>query len=265
VILFTARGSIYSAFSNKYDCKLVSARLTPATDLQAAIEEADVVIHNAANLQCSDLSQAVEDNFQLTRHLLDLAHRVKPGIRFINISSMSMLATADRYLSVEEMSTYAYSKYLSETYCLRHPMKEVISVRFATIFYKHPQKDGLSKLIFDGVRLRKINLINNGKACRDFVPVEIVADYLKKLAETEKLPGRKINICSGQQYSFSKAAQVLAAEVPQLRVDNTEAAHHAVLCAFGTEGVEALGRVTFELEDHIRDYIKKVADENVGI
>ena len=57
----------------------------------------------------------------------------------------------DEYLQVDEMTDYAFSKFISEKYCLNSNLNSITSVRFSTIFYANENKDGISKLIFDCV------------------------------------------------------------------------------------------------------------------
>lgn len=205
----------------------------------------DVIIHNAAFLPGNDLDRMM-DNFKLTKRIVDKVLAVKPNIKFINIGSMSFLSN-DGYLPVNKMSPYAYSKFLSEIYVMMF-LPNMKSVRFSTIFYKNPQKDGLSELIYRAKMEGKITLINGGSAKRDFIPLDIAAQYLDYIVKEDTPP--VINICSGIETSFLQVAEIILkytkAELVFEERDTPE-----VLSKF----VKSLPEIKFSLEDKIRNYL----------
>jgi len=113
MILFTGTGALSSAFANLYPCNIVSTRFLDDIKLEKLISSSNTIVHNAAIISSQNLSSYIEGNFILTKRILDLAYNVNPNIRFINISSMSILKTSNTYLETTEMSNYALSKYFS--------------------------------------------------------------------------------------------------------------------------------------------------------
>lgn len=255
MIYFTGSGSLAEEYQRQFQCRIISARSLSDDKLENEIKQATVIIHNSANINCKTFSEAINDNFLLTRRVLDLTHRVNPDALFIYISSMSMLETENSYKEVRDMTLYAFSKYLAEIYCLRHDHKKVSAVRFSTLFYRNPVKDGLSKLIHDAVTKKEITLYNDGLARRDFIPLETAVQYLNKMTSIRDVP-REINIASGTATSFQWVAGILSNRIPQLKVNNLSvAATGEILSAFSKNKTDVVGEINFSLEDKIIRYI----------
>ncbi|MDH6355292.1 nucleoside-diphosphate-sugar epimerase [Dysgonomonas sp. PH5-45] len=263
MILFTGVGSLFDAFQKKYECSAISARRTSTSKLKFAFKSASVVIHNAANLSPHDLESSVEDNFNLTKRIVDTLYEVNPTAKFINIGSMSYLKSDSQYLDINDMTLYAYSKYLSETYCLKHQMKQIVLVRFSTLFYENPEKDGLSKLINDAKIYNKVSLINGGKACRNFLPIDAAVEYLNKIAcgNYTDIRDKILNIVSLNKHSFKDIADYLRKVSPSLKIENIElpeAEKNIVLSEFSPQSIKNLGVVDFKLEDYILNYFNQL-------
>lgn len=219
MILFSGGGSIAAEYKSLFPCRILSARSLSDADLEEAIKSATVIIHNSALVQSDDLSMLIDSNFKLTKRLIDLVYKVNPLIRFINISSMSILSSSSSYLPTDAMTNYALSKYLSEVYCIGHKHRNVANVRFSTIFYKDNRKDGISKLAFDAALSKRIKIFNNGDAFRDIVPIDYIVRVLKELTEIEDLP-ITINIASGIPLQFQHFVSLLKMKIPDLVIDN---------------------------------------------
>ncbi|NQX99193.1 MAG: NAD-dependent epimerase/dehydratase family protein, partial [Flavobacteriales bacterium] len=183
MILFTGSGSIAEAYKEQYDCEIISARKITDEELISWILKSKIIIHNSALINSINLQELIESNFILTQRILNLVYEFNPSIRFINISSMSFLKSHDNYLETRDMSNYAFSKFITEQFCLRHPLKDITNIRFSTLFYKNEDKDGISKLIADSEKFKKITLLNEGKAKRDILPLNIAVEYLKKITQ----------------------------------------------------------------------------------
>jgi len=257
MILFTGTGAISSTFAKLYPCKIVSARFLDDTKLESFIASSKTIIHNAASISSQSLSTYVNSNFTLTKRILDIAYNVNPNIRFINLSSMSILRTANTYLNTTEMTDYALSKYFAEIYCFSHPIKRLTNVRFSTIFYKDPQRDGLSKLAYDAVVKKKITIFNNGESHRDFIPIEIVVKYLHKLCEKENLP-RKINIVSGMSLSFRYFIDKLLLKNPNIEIEDVPSQSKNVLHNFDKDGINYLGEIDFDVDFEFINYLNSI-------
>ena len=169
MILLTGSGEIAECFSENFKCTIISARKLSDNELIFWIKKADVIIHNAAIINAESLDDYLEGNFILTKRIVDLVYKTKSSIKFINISSMSILFNNDEYLNIFNMTDYAFSKFISELYCLKHPLVDLTNVRFSTIFYGNEKRDGISKLIYDCVKYNEITLFNEGSALRDII------------------------------------------------------------------------------------------------
>ena len=262
MILFTASGALSAAFAKQYPCQIISTRKLNDDELTEKLKTATVVIHNAALLQANVLSEYMDANYGLTKRILDLTYKINPNVRFINVSSMSFLETADAYLPTEKMTNYAFSKYQAEQYCIEHPLskkhKNVTNVRFSTLFYKDETRDGLSKLGSDAVHKKQISLINNGNAKRDFIPLDIAAAYLKKLTITNVLP-LIINVASGKSLSFKHFSDLILKRDPSVKCLNLEQKTVNVLSDFPIDTLKELGEIEFDIDLEFSEYLLQLA------
>ncbi len=256
MILLTGHGGIAESFSQKYSCEIISIRNVSLGDLEKLLPSFDIIIHNAANLYPASIEQAVEDNFVLTKRILDTLYKVHPEAKFIYLGSMSFLKTYNEYLNRLEMTPYAFSKYLGEIYTIHHTHSNAVSVRFPTIFYGDPAKDGLSKLIYEATIKKKVSIINNGEAKRDFLPLGILVQYLYKISQDTENK-KTYTVCSGISTSFAQVIDWLKIDVEELKIVNSFVNQSAsVLHEFSTKSIKALGKIEFELKDFVIDYSK---------
>lgn len=265
MILLTAKGSFEKSFSNQYKCKTISLRSADVDTFSKAIREARVIIHNGANINCNNVIDCVTDNFVLTKKLLDYIYEINPKAYFIYLSSMSILNTMNEneYENITKMTPYAYSKYLAEIYCLKHPFSSNVSiVRFSTIFYGDEKKDGLSKLINDACKFKKVAIYNKGKAKRDFIPIDIASQYVYEIAQSKKRE-KIYNIVSAKSTSFSHVVTYLKRKIPKLGVVDEKLFNSVnILNKFSNKSINTLGKINFSLEDKIDLFIKKI---NIGL
>ena len=168
---------------------------------------------------------------------------------------MSFLSDDSSYLPVDKMTDYAYTKYISENYCLRSGLKNLTNVRFSTIYYDDEKRDGISKLIKDIRVNNEVTLYNKGIAKRDIMPIRILIMYLYKLCNVTTL-SKKYNIVSGIQTSFMDIVNVLLKHYPTLKIANKEIEAYNVLCDFSKQDVVSLGEIKFSLEEEIELNIK---------
>ncbi|RMF32726.1 MAG: NAD-dependent epimerase/dehydratase family protein [Bacteroidetes bacterium] len=255
-VLFTGSGSIYEACRRHLPCRQLSLRRASDAAFRQALEGVEVVVHNAANLHCASVEQAVADNFLPTVRLVNLCLERPHPPRLLYLSSMSILADEGRYRAVEDMDPYAYSKYLGETYCLKSALPEVCCVRFSTLFYEDPRKDGLSRLAADAVQHRRITLLNGGEARRDFLPLDVAAAYLAQLVR--RFPRRgALNLAAGQATSFREVSEWLRKRLPGLKVENRPAPNgKPVLHRFSPPPPEWVEPIAFSLEEAVARYLQ---------
>lgn len=259
MIYFTGGGALYAAYcAENFPCQRVSIRMEGISTLLDKLEDNDIVIHNSANVSPSGFLQAVEDNFSLTQNLIAAIHSSKKKVRLIFLSSMSILDEHGNYKDIEAMNAYSFSKYLAEVYCLKHPYA-ITCVRFSTIFYQDPLKDGLSKMIHEASKSKKISLINGGVAKRDFIPIDLAARYLYKMTKIEsKL--EVYNLCSGMPLSFSAIASIVQGVLPGTIVtnQNIQDSSPTVISDFNTNGLIELGQEEVNIEGSIKQMLDKL-------
>jgi nucleoside-diphosphate-sugar epimerase len=265
MILLTGHGSLAEEFKRHYECHIVGIRNIAQVELELQIRKANVIIHNSANLDPKNIEQATNDNFQLSKNLIDTVIRINPDILFIYLSSMSILKDEHSYLDVDVMTTYAFSKYMGEIYCLKSPLINKKIVRFSTIFYANPAKDGLSKLISDAVCKKEIQIFNEGCAKRDFIPLEVAAKYLHKIS-TIKSNRLIFNVASGKSTSFLELVSIIKSYIPDLTVINKNIeSMPGVLHKFSVEPLNELGVVDFELSRYVIFFLNSISGENSSL
>lgn len=255
MILFTGSGALYQAFHKLYDCDVLSIRNCEDDQLRTAVCNANIIVHNAALIKGSSLIEYINANFILTKRLIDIAYEVNPKAKLIYMGSMSYLKDAASYHSVSEMTDYAYSKYLGETYCLRHPMRNVRALRCSTIFYKDAERDGLSKLAHDAAKTRVVKVYQGGIAQRDFISLSTVCRYVYKIANSDIL-SPVLNIVSGKSRSFMSFASMLMDRNPSLKLHNIDAMTAPTLHDFSSEELEPLGLEKDTVEEDFLNYFK---------
>jgi nucleoside-diphosphate-sugar epimerase len=257
MILFTGSGALAEEFSKMYQCEVISARNMDDTELISWILKSKVIIHNAAIINTNDFQEFIDSNFLLTKRILDLVFKINPKIKFINISSMSILENQDDYMAPDLMTNYAFSKYIAELYCVKHPFEDIVNVRFSTIFYGDEKRDGISKLVYDSLIKNEITIYNDGEAKRDIIPIRIASMYLFKLC-CSKISERKINIVSGNSFSFKYIVLVLKKNNKTLKINNIYNDSKKVLSSFSRNSIENLGEIYFSIEDEIGSYLDKI-------
>ena len=106
----------------------------------------------------------------------------------------------------------------------------------------------------------KITIYNGGEARRNFLPLDIAAQYVQKIT-VEKGDDKKpiYNLAAPVATSFSDIAQILKKHLPKLEIeDKTLEGNFPVLADFSMDSVDALGRIDFSLEEHITNYINEL-------
>jgi hypothetical protein len=263
MILFTGSGAIAKSFSKLFQCKIISARNLSDDELTSHILKAEVIIHNAAIINTESFKDYIDGNFILTKRILDLVNKVKPSIKFINISSMSILSNNDEYMLVDKMTDYAFSKFISEQYCLKNSLEKLVNVRFSTIFYGNEKRDGISKLIYDSIKINEITIYNEGSALRDIIPIKILCQYLYKLSKLENFE-RKINIASGNPISFRRIVNILKNKNEDLIINNVINNPTSVLANFSKKDILNIGEIDFDIENEVLNFYNKL-NENINI
>lgn len=226
--------------------------------------ECEVFVHCGGLLRGS-YDELLKSNVFLTKDILDYLTLENPKVHFVYISSMSVLkkkpkVTSRDYLEFWEMTDYALSKYISEILCARTRIPTTV-VRFSTLFYRDPMRDGLSRLVFDAVNQKKITIFDNGMSKRDFLPLDIAAKYVVKILGNESLYGRTLNVVSGRETSFREIADFLSSKMSSLEIQDLPTQPlDSVPTDFGTQDISLLGEIKFDLFEEIEKYRKLLFD-----
>lgn len=258
-IAFTGHGAIAKAFAKKFPASIYSFRNLSELAQVDIIKQSDCLVHNAASLNNESYSKNVDSNFSLTKHLLDICEEYNPSIKFIYLSSMSILNPIMEYKRIEDMGPYAFSKYLGEIYCLKSKISNCTAIRFSTIFYQDHERDGLSKMIKKAVDNKRIDIYNGGAETRDIIPIDVAVEYLNKVIK-QAVSDRVINICSGIEVSYKEIAlrikEILKhAEIVDQKVAGEE---QFFLSKFDTADIVKLGVVNYSLVGEMQRYINSL-------
>ena len=210
-----------------------------------AYADADCIIHNAANLNPKSHEETYQDNVV---PLSNLINSIDPNKRFIMISSMSVLQNKNMPKLIYKMNHYTRSKYICET-LVKDTLKNYMIIRFSSLFYADPLRDGLSKMIYDAKTKKQITLINNGEAKRDWLPLRIAAKKILTL-NTKGFKGT-VNLASGNPWSFGAVAGFLKFLDDDIEIINEDAKHIEVLSDFDWN-------CNINLAEEIRTYYERI-------
>lgn len=259
MIVFTGRGSIANEFCQLFEAHIFSFRNLNDCEILKILSDTTVLIHNSANLNPKSLDESIKDNFLLTQRIVSLILQSKRDIRFVFLSSMSVLENQNSYKLTSKMNEYAFGKYLGEVYTLLSKLSNKVVVRFSTIFYGDPSRDGLSAMIFKAVKERKIELINEGKSKRDFIPISIASSYLKKVADLD-FQG-EVNIASGVACSFAEVARMICSMVNEIVISSEQKSDLIEpVFDFSRNDIIRVGLIDFDLMDYIGICVKKFSE-----
>lgn len=267
MILFTGHGEIYKACSRLFPCIAISARNITDLQLSESVSQATVVMHNSAIINGNTMNDYLSSNFQLTKRVFDIVRDVNKNCHFVYFGSMSYLNNRNEYEDFNILSDYAKSKLLGEQYCLSMQHVNTSCVRFSTIFYQNHKRDGVSKLIYQAVIKKQVELINAGIAKRDILPLDILAEYLSKLVCKPRGIGI-YNIVSGKETSFIEITNFLMHKF-NFKVTNKQQTLPSIVSRFSTKDIDMLGRIHFNLEDYLINYAnslqERIENENIDI
>jgi nucleoside-diphosphate-sugar epimerase len=265
MITLTSKGSFAEEFKKHFPTEIVSIRELEGSIFWQKIKTAKIIVHNASSINCIGMDDCMLKNFDFTKGLIDFLAKENPTVDLTYISSMSILdAKSDqKYADPKKMTPYAFSKYKAEDYCLKSPLSCLKSVRFSTLFYKDPEKDGLSRLIYDAVTKKEITIYDGGVAKRDFIPLSIAVCYVERVAALNPCEKRIFNITSGKETSFREVVDYLRDLIPDLKVKDVQSKidFSPVLSDFHTDSIDYLGQIKFDLRDEIKNYINEICKQ----
>lgn len=258
MIIFTGSGCIAEKFNAEFESHIYSFRNLTDLQIKAILSRCTVLVHNAANLHPENLEESIDDNFQLTKRIIGLVKQVNSNIKFIYLSSMSILKDENQYKDFREMTYYGFGKYLGEIYSIRSQIVNCIIIRFSTIFYGDYKRDGLSGIIAQAIRSKEIKLINGGAAKRDFIPVEVACQYLHKICC--KVTGHEtFNIASGKSITFKDAALFISQNVNSVKISSSDLSGIIEpVNNFSISKLKLIGEINYDLNEFILKYLAKL-------
>jgi nucleoside-diphosphate-sugar epimerase len=260
--ILTAGGSFAEVYSKKFDAEIVSIREVGEDVFVQKLSKATTIIHNAATIAVADMEQALTRNFDFTRFIVKKLAELNPNAHLIFLSSMSILSpvNSEAYDDALAMTPYAYSKYLAETYCLKSSLQHVSCVRFSTLFFRDPQKDGLSKMVREAAINGKITTYNGGEALRNFLPIGVAAKYVNKVAQLKESQKQTYNLAAPHPTSFADTAAWLQEFAPELVHEDitVPAPKIPVLANFNRTDIDSLGEIQFSLKDEVTAYLESL-------
>ena len=204
----------------KGDLDFVQGSLADELSLRKAIEDVEVVFHEAA---IPSVPRSVENPRQThiasveSTFALLLAAREKKVRRIVYAASSSAYGDQPTLPKVETMrpeplSPYAVAKLVGEHYCqvfTRVYGLETVSLRYFNVF--GPRQDPsstysgvVSRFISDLLGGERPVIYGDGEQSRDFTYIENVVDANLKAAATTKGVGQVINVATGERISLNQ-------------------------------------------------------------
>jgi len=261
MIALTGRGALASELTKQKGVEVISIRELGEKIFWRRMKTVNTLIHNAASINCENINECLSKNFDFSRKIVDFLVSNNSTVNFTYISSMSILdPKSDKvFLDTSKMTPYAFSKYKAERYCVNSNITNLKVVRFSTLFYRDPLKDGLSKLIYDAITEHQITIYNGGIARRDFIPLSVAAAYVKKIAKFQSHEKEVFNVVSGIQTSYKNIVLYLKKNTHGLKIINIIKGNTPiVLSHFSTDSIKRLGKIKFSLEEEMEKYIREI-------
>jgi nucleoside-diphosphate-sugar epimerase len=227
-------------------------------NLSDQIRTADTLIHASACLSPQDIESAIRDNTMLPLEILDMAGKINPMTHIILISTMSLLDESGQPRKMKDMTFYAASKYIMEELVPKIAKNPVTIVRFSSLFYEDPERDGLSKIIFTACR---DNRIVASDCRRDFLPLWAACTWLNKLCCNQKWYNRTINLASGRSVNMIDIAHYLVKKYG-VSFHHTALPDYSGICyKFNAEEAQSLEYIQFDLYKLIDQFYDKIRKE----
>ena len=197
------------------------------SDLEKAIQNCDIIFHQAAMVSVPESIETPEKcfdvNVQAVINLLQLAHQHQ--IKKIVLASSTAVYGAQEEMPLHEkmapqtLSPYAASKHFNESlarvYSENYSM-QVIALRYFNVYGPRQRPDSdyaavIPKFI-DHLRQGKAPIVfGDGHQTRDFIHVNDVVRANLMAAESSDASGRVFNICSGIETSLLDLLELLYA------------------------------------------------------
>ena len=207
------------------DVDFIEASLTDEAAVRAALEDVELVFHEAA---IPSVPRSVENPRDTHRACVDATFSLLLHARERNVRRVVYAASSSAYgdqpelpkredMRPDPLSPYAVAKLVGEYYCqvfTRTYNLETVCLRYFNVF--GPRQNPTSQ--YSGVISRFISAIysgerpviyGDGEQTRDFTYIANVVDANMRAAETTKAVGEVINIAAGNQITLNQLLEVL--------------------------------------------------------
>jgi nucleoside-diphosphate-sugar epimerase len=202
------------------DCDFIHASLTSEAALARALEDVELVFHEAA---IPSVPRSIENPRDTHTACVDATFSLLATAREKNVRRVVYAASSSAYgdqptlpkqeeMLPDPLSPYAVAKLVGEYYAqvfTRVYGLETVSLRYFNVF--GPRQDPSSQ--YSGVISRFISALlsgarpviyGDGEQSRDFTYIENVVAANMRAAETEKGIGQVINIANGQRITLNQ-------------------------------------------------------------
>lgn len=259
-VLFTgSNGALGKLYLSMYpDTVPVSVRYNDSASFIKLVDElssADVLIHSGANLNPRDIEEAISDNAFLAYKIVKAAGIKNPNCHIVLVSSMSVLDENCQPKAIRDMTHYAASKYIMEELAQEDAKNPLTIVRFASIFYEDPARDGLSKMVYTAVKNKSVVASNCN---RDFIPLFAACKWLNKLCGNKVWYNKTVNLASGKPINMIDVANHIVKKY-DVSFHNTSLPDYANICyKFKADDTNSLENINFDIYKLIDDYYEKL-------
>jgi nucleoside-diphosphate-sugar epimerase len=261
IVLTGASGGLGRDFVRQFpDTRAVSVRYgdyKSYENLSKELERADTLVHSAALIDSSNINALTEANVLLVSDIINILNCINRKMKVIFISSMSQLDKLGMIRPTYTMSSYTFSKHIMEAYVQRRAhIFDTKIVRFSTLFYRDPSRDGLSKIIKTAKASGKASV---AAVYRDFLPIDVACRYLRGLCDNES-NSRVFNIGSGISTNLVKIGYHLENKFGTL-VAYRKAERDNICSVFPDPSNYGLTPIPFNIFDEIDSYYETVGKE----
>jgi nucleoside-diphosphate-sugar epimerase len=177
--------------------------------LEKCIKEMDYVFHVAGVVKAKNKEGFYRDNYEATKNLLEITHKVNPGIKkFVHVSSLAATGPASTDKPVDEntkpdpITTYGMSKLKAEEEVEKYKDKFPVSIIRPPAVYG--PRDTEILIYFKTFSKGLNSVIGFDAKYLSLVYVEDLADGIVLAAESDVANGQVYFICLDKAYNWDE-------------------------------------------------------------